>query len=262
MEHKPNLCVVHKVCGLCLNQDVNVISKCVNCGPNEQVFSGQDKTTLFCQWLFSPQNYGSTVICHNFKGYDGYPVLKYLHGNAILPEVIQTGLKYRSITVPKCKIRFIDSLKFLPMASANMPDAFGESELAKGYFPHLFNRDENQDVILNHLPKMKYYCPDGMKSDKRQKFITWYNKHKSNTFDFQKELLLYYQSDVDILRKCCWKLRKFFMELTKRDNKPGIEPFEKCITIASACNLVYRTLFLAPETVGMIPAHGYRPKEQ
>lgn len=52
------------------------------------------------------------------------------------------------------------------------------------------------------------------------------------------------------------------MDLTKQGDNKGIDPFEKCITIASACHLVYRSLFLTPETIGIIPAHGYRPEEK
>jgi len=42
----------------------------------------------------------------------------------------------------------------------------------------------------------------------------------------------------------------------------GIDPFATCITIASACNLVFRTNFLRPETIEIIPAQGYRPEEK
>ncbi|XP_053392146.1 uncharacterized protein LOC128554858 [Mercenaria mercenaria] len=49
------------------------------------------------------------------------------------------------------------------------------------------------------------------------------------------------------------------MNLTKTQDNDGIDPFEKCITIGSACNLVFRTLFLDHETIGIIPSHGYRP---
>lgn len=53
------------------------------------------------------------------------------------------------------------------------------------------------------------------------------------------------------------------MEMTSsNDSDVGIDPFENCITIASACNLVFRTKFLAPETTGIIPSHGYRPDEK
>ncbi|XP_052795197.1 uncharacterized protein LOC128228116 [Mya arenaria] len=43
---------------------------------------------------------------------------------------------------------------------------------------------------------------------------------------------------------------------------PGIDPFEKCLTIASACNLVFRRIFLEHENIGIIPTHGYRPEEK
>jgi hypothetical protein len=42
----------------------------------------------------------------------------------------------------------------------------------------------------------------------------------------------------------------------------GINAFGKSITIASACNLFFRTKFLKPETIGIIPAQGYRSDEK
>ena len=258
MEHSPNLCVVHKVCKLCLTKEITPSSYCPKCGANEMVFSGPDTATNFCQWLFTEENRGATVICHNFKGYDSYPIMSYLHANAILPDVITTGSKYMSISVPACKIRFIDSLNFIPMALAEMPKSFGETELAKGYFPHLYNRHENQQDVLDQLPGLEYYNPNGMKPEYRAKFLEWYNLHQNDPFNFQKELLRYCRSDVDVLRKCCLKFRSMFIDLTKTESCPGIDPFEKCITIASACNLVYRTIFLDHETIGIIPPHGYR----
>lgn len=260
--HQPNLCVVQKVCSHCIDQRLTCESECSHCGKNELVFTGDQTTQLFCQWLFSEENVGATVICHNFKGYDSYPVLQYLHDNAILPEVITNGTKFMSIKVPVCKIRFIDSLNFIPMALADMPKAFGESELVKGYFPHLMNRKENQQLVLSHLPDIKYYNPDGMKIDKRREFLLWYESHKHDKFDFQQELLRYCRSDVDILRKCSLKFRKLFQEISKKNACVGIDPFEHCITIASACNLVFRTNFLDHESIGIIPPHGYRPEDK
>ena len=260
-KHVPNLCVVHKVCDICLDKDISSTSKCDHCGPNERIFSGPETTTLFCKWLFSEENVGGTVICHNFKGYDSYPILNYLHENAILPEVITTGSKYMSIQVPACKLRFIDSLNFIPMALADMPRAFGETELAKGFFPHLYNRMEYQSSVLNQLPDISFYNPGGMKPETRIQFMQWFEQHRMDPFDFQKELLRYCRSDVDILRKCCLRFRSLFMDLTKKDNVKGIDPFQNCITIASACNLVFRRNYLENETIAIIPPHGYRPAD-
>ena len=258
--HKPNLCVANKICSMCMHDPVTPTSNCGKCLNNERVFAGPNTTNDFCKWLFSEENAGATVICHNFKGYDSYPILQYLHENAVLPEVITTGSKYMSINVPAGNIRMIDSLNFIPMPLAGMPGAFGEKEISKGYFPHMYNRDENQHAVLQHLPDIKYYAPDAMKPDARAKFLKWYDDNKNNTFNFQEELLRYCRSDVDILRRCCLKFRTLFMGLTKQDGHSGIDPFERCITIASACHLVYRTLFLEPSTVGIIPPHGYRPE--
>jgi len=52
------------------------------------------------------------------------------------------------------------------------------------------------------------------------------------------------------------------MDITSAGGDDGIDPFANCITIASACNLVFRKKILQPETIGIIPAHGYRPEEK
>jgi hypothetical protein len=63
------------------------------------------------------------------------------------------------IEVPGCSVRMIDSISFLPSALSELPKMFGLEELKKGYFPHLFNRKENQSVVLNYLPDVHYYNP-------------------------------------------------------------------------------------------------------
>lgn len=231
-------------------------------GKKEMVFEGITTTDDFCTWLFSEENSGATVICHNFQGYDSYPILQYLYKNGIVPKLIPNGSKIMSLEVANCKIRMIDSLNFLPMPLSKLPKTFGFTEMAKGYFPHLFNKQKNQDIVLIHLPDIRYYNPNGMKSEDRVKFMDWYEEHKDDLFDFKHELLKYCRSDVDILRRCVLKFREIFMSVTARKGKEGIDPFQECITIASACNLVFRNNFLTPETIGIIPAHGYRPTEK
>ena len=85
-----------------------------------------------------------------------------------------TGSKFMSIDVPQCKIRILDSINFLPMGLEKFLDSFGLAEMAKGYFPHLFNTKGNQNTSLPCLLDVKYYNPDGMKSDKRTKFMQRY----------------------------------------------------------------------------------------
>ncbi|WAR10253.1 hypothetical protein MAR_035329, partial [Mya arenaria] len=60
---------------------------------------------------------------------------------------------------------------------------------------------------------------------------------------------------VDILRRCALRFRQDFIHIT------GVDPFEKSITIASACQRVFRTNFLEQDTIGLIPSYGYNPEQ-
>ncbi|KMQ82024.1 putative dna polymerase-like protein, partial [Lasius niger] len=146
-------------------------------------------------------------------------------------------------------IRLIDTLNFLPMPLAKLPVSFGLTELKKGFFPHLFNTPENQSYV-GPLPEAKYYSPDTMQTPTRQAFLTWYEDHKIDTFDFQAEMLAYCRSDVDILRRASLNFRQLFMEIA------GVDPF--CyITIASACMAAYRSKHIPSGKIGMVPVTGY-----
>ena len=73
LEHVPKLCIAHRVCGRCIDKDINSISGCNKRGKNENIFSGVSTTTDLCKWLFSEKHSGATVICHNLKIYDSFP---------------------------------------------------------------------------------------------------------------------------------------------------------------------------------------------
>ena len=116
-------------------------------------------------------------------------------------------------------IKFIDSLCFIPLKLANFPKIFGITELAKlGYFPHLFNRTENQTYI-GPIPPRAYYYTDGMSPSEKEKFLSWHKSlQQSNyVFNFQDKILNYCQSDVDILRRCCMDFRELFRSVIDVD---------------------------------------------
>ena len=83
-------------------------------------------------------------MAHNFQGYDSYFILQYLRDNGVKYDVIMRGAKVLSLSIEMFNIKFIDSLNFIPMKLANFPKTFGMEELVKGYFPHLFNKKENE----------------------------------------------------------------------------------------------------------------------
>ena len=133
--HEPNLCVVHNEAG------------------DEWIFHGDNTRNDFCERLFTKEHANCIVVAHNFQGYDGYFIQQYLRENGIVPEVM-CGAKILTLSVPLFKIKFIDSLSFIPMRLADFPKPFGIDELAKGTFPICLTRIEGErDLCWTHTTK-------------------------------------------------------------------------------------------------------------
>ena len=211
-----------------------------------ELFHGSDTVKKFCEWLLTKEHQGCIAVAHNFQGYDGYFIQDFLNKNAVKYEVILRGAKILSMTIPMFNIKFIDSLNFIPMALSKFPKTFGKTELCKGYFPHLFNKEENQNY-KGPIPDVDHYSPKTMKPEARVAFLAWHKEQVESNylFDFKKEIVKYCRSDVDILRKCCMEFREMLR------NETGIDPFEKCLTIASYCHEVYRTNYLKKDTMAV-----------
>ena len=252
--HEVNLCVVYDETG------------------EVGVFRGKDAVKDFCTWLFTPEHHKCIVMAHNFQGYDSYPILKYLNNTAIPYDVIYNGAKCIMLTTKTkqkrklfhIEIKFIDSLNFIPMALARFPKTFGQDELCKGYFPHFFNKDKNQDYV-GPIPCQDDYGVDYMKPEAREKFMTWHQEQVDNNyvFDFQHEILEYCRSDVDILAECCKLYREMFKNATDTGNdETGIDPFDTATTIASYCMQVYRRKFLQKDTIALLPQHQVLKRKQ
>jgi hypothetical protein len=77
-------------------------------------------------------------------------------------------------------------------------------------------------------------------------------------FNFNEELYKYFLSDVEILRYGCLSYRKIFLEISKK-NDVGIDPFLNCVTLPSACYLIYRRNFMKSQSIALIPDYGFDP---
>ena len=171
------------------------------------------------------------VLFHNLKGFDGVFILKALYQHRWrVSNQFSMGAKVLSFKTGP--VTFKDSLCFLSYPLSAFPDTFGIKETKKGYFPHAFNTPQNQGYV-GSIPDKQYYDPDGMKSRDKIAFEEWY-KVQTGTFDFKKELLEYCLSDVELLRKGC----EAFVE--RFSQEADFNPFERCTTIAAACNLYWR----------------------
>lgn len=225
---------------------------CTKCGVRQQILKS-NPIELFTEYVLNQRKIFKQiiVIAHNSRGFDAQFILKHILENTRhKPELIMNGTKIIMMIIDN--IKFLDSLSYFPMKLCDLPMAFDLPDIfKKGYFPHLFNRSENAGYV-GPLPCMQYYSPDTMLSSERQKFMSWYETNKNETFNFDKELVQYCIRDVEILTEACLKFRQIML------NECAVCPFTEAVTIASACNLVYRRNFLRPETIGIIPKGGYR----
>nr|CAI5856595.1 unnamed protein product [Callosobruchus analis] len=85
--------------------------------------------------------------------------------------------------------------------------------------------------------------------DECQKLIDWHTKlsKQQYVFDFQKEIVDYCISDVNVLQQACLKFSQIMLK------EGNVDPFTEAITLPGACNKIFRRNFLEPETIGIIP---------
>ena len=197
---------------------------------------GDDCTARFFDYLddVAIDEYGDRrkviTIFHNFKGYHGTFVVKYLYDNH-RPVEQQITIGTKVLSLQNGDLIFKDSLCFLPFSLATFPATFRLTEQCKGFFPHLFNTVENQ-MYEGPIPATRYYDPDGMSAKKKAEFLRWHaEKERSGyVFNLRREMEAYCISDVKLLKAGCQKFQEEF------ERHAEFNPMEKCITTASACN--------------------------
>jgi hypothetical protein len=147
-------------------------------------------------------------------------------------------------------LHFLDSLNYLPMSLKSMPKSF-DLTCRKGFYPHFFNTGSNLNYV-GAYPEPEFYGAEYMSAVERAQFLEWHQGQKGKVFSNKEELLAYCMDDVNVLRQACWAFMNLFLKLVK------IDPFKESTTISSICSKVFRTMFLKPDTVGLIPRAGYR----
>ena len=116
-------------------------------------------------------------------------------------------------------------------------------KLKKRYFKHYFNKKCYKNYV-GFIPSKKHYGYNQMKPKDRMEFLKWYGDraNENYVFDFQKEIIEYCRSDVDILRRGMMKFREDFIQLE------NIDPL--CyITIASVCMTIYHSNYMPKKTI-------------
>ena len=227
-----------------------------------EVFEGEQCVEAFLDWLEHQSKTDDPdvtrpviAVAHNFQGYDSYFILDEYYKQKICPKQIVNGAKILSMDVGSLK--FVDSMAFLQMPLSGFTKAFGLTELKKGFFPHFFNTQENQDYE-GVIPAQDYYDPQGMKPARKQEFEAWHKtkREENYVFNFQRELVDYCVSDVRLLKEGCMQFQQEFKTLA------DFNPMQECITIASACSYYYRKKCLQEYTIAAEPDRGWHGKSK
>ena len=206
-------------------------------------------------------------------------------------KTVKNGVKLYKMTIPKSwdfpKTTFLDSLNFLPIALAGIPEALdlrdesGRPILPKQWFPLKFNHPDNYGVRLPKLPAVDFYYYKNLLRKKRNEFLKWHDEHQNEPFDLGAKLIEYCTNDVEILRYALFEYRKIFKDLTKvqvrvkdkdgqfKKNPDGSyvteeqsdDIFLHCSTIASTCIRMFRIRFLQQNTIPITPEGGYEKND-
>ena len=198
---------------------------------------GVDILQQFIDWCFTKKN--TTFIAHNGKAYDTWLIhRKICSVKGVRPsKLILAGNKIMYMKLGT--ISFIDSINHIAGALEKMPKTFGldETQFKKGFYPYLFNTEENWEYE-GVMPPIKYYNPSSMKPKKRKEFMEWYEERIKigYIYNHAKETEEYCISDVDILLESCNKYSLIGYDLT------GIDPLSKT-TLASWVMNTYLTKY-------------------
>ena len=192
------------------------------------------------------------TIFHNLKGFDGMFIIDEMYQQQRSIEN-QLTMGSKVLSFESGPLIFKDSLCFLPMPLASFPAAFNLTELKKGFFPHEFNLPQHQSYV-GQIPALEFFDPDGMSENKKKELEQWHAEQvrRGLQYDFVKEMEEYCKSDLALLQAGYEAFTKEF------ERHADFNPFAKCVTIASACNLYWRKHCLQEDTIAVEPLKGWR----
>ncbi len=154
----------------------------------EFVAEGSDCVDRLIKKFRWPRYHNFTWIAHNASGFDNFIILEYFTKMGIAPKITMQGCRLILMYDDKFKQRFIDSYSFIPMRLANTPAAFNLTNAEKGYFPHQFNRIENESYV-GPYPAKDFYGYASMSNKDRTEFDEWYGTVSGKVFDLKKSSL-------------------------------------------------------------------------
>jgi len=253
-EYVPNLVCVQQFCAMC-EDDSDMDVDCRRCGERKHSF-WTDPVGDLISYTFKSKPWADRIvaIAHNAKAFNLLFVLNRLVRMKSLPELLIINCQ-KIMCLKVENITWLDRFNYLAMPLRKLPETFGLTD-QKSWYPHLFNTTENMNYV-GHAPNVSYYDIDHMQKSERKEFLSWYETAaKTEEFDSRRMLERYCQADVTVLREACRTFRKHFLQIG------NVDVFLESMTIASACNKVFKKKFLQPDRIGIIPVGGYTDKRK
>ena len=215
------------------------------------VFTGEMRISktldVFIQDAIQGINGGNnTFLAHNASGYDNRVLFaEILRVTNQEPKLITRGTKILRMDIGKTA--FIDSMLHLPGSLKSLGESYlrgnelVEGSLAKGYFPHLFNRQENFDYV-GPIPGKEFFDLTSMCRDERQilEFQEWYDTQRDRQdWCFQVELEQYCVLDVKVGAAIVLvHHREITLALEKRDPRLKISPWHSTTSAGYVHSLI------------------------
>uniref|UniRef100_A0A183CCY2 DNA-directed DNA polymerase n=1 Tax=Globodera pallida TaxID=36090 RepID=A0A183CCY2_GLOPA len=235
-EHVINYISVRVTCTECCD-DGNRMD-CRICGTEREKdwseAEGHEPTKEFLEWILAAfdKKYKTYLFAHNAGRFDGHFVFNYLCRAGKSPMPLINGLKIYEFTVQNSKkhsmLIWRDSCLLMPVKLEAMKATFNLDCEEKPFFPYYYNKKENYNTHLPHLPPMEDYSPGSMKKEKFDKFEKWYHENKETPFYLPEELKNYCRNDTEILLKSIIEFRRILV----KDITRGFDPLPRSCTNA------------------------------
>jgi hypothetical protein len=219
---------------------------------------------------------GCTIVFHNAAGFDAHLWQRELLLLDCPPKrPIYKGQKILTFTMQQNQVKVLDSLQFVPgTALAKFPALFNLSSGPKGEFPHQLNSrawvdfDSDPDKVyeekdpetgaVHSFPPLSYFHPENKSEKARAKLEEWhseqvqrFSKDSSLQYKPARELELYCEQDVRILREGCEIMRANWLQ-----QFPDMELFDY-LTFPSFNNALFRTKYMPKDSIVLLPPEGF-----
>jgi hypothetical protein len=218
----------------------------------------------FVEWLLYEQNskYKTIAFAHYGGRYDVTFLFGEIIRNVICPDLIKQGNRLYEMKISRGQknpeIVFRDSFNYISQKLDNLVKAFDLPVKSKPFFPHLYNKSENYNTIIPHLPPKNDYLYKSKKPEEKKAFDIWYDANYNQPYNFNEVMAEYAVNDVEILTHALVALQKTFFSVSKREGlHKGIDILYECITIASACMKNFRLNHLKTGQLAVVPEKGY-----